>query len=183
LEVIEQDLKYYQEEKYMIEFEIMGPFIAPVYRHEVSGVRKIDIDSLKNFWLETQTGERVGVYIFAKKASKGFLPLYIGKTGKAFSKESFSPRNINMLNDFYHDLPKGILVLFLVCHPDNNKLPNKVAIDQVETTLIQYGLKANAKLLNSKKTKSTDIWGINGVLRCGRSSEKSEKLKRCFNIS
>lgn len=165
----------------MIEFKVAGPFEVPVAKHEKSGVKLIEKDFLKPFWDEISLGEDVGVYIFAKKAAKGFVPLYVGKTEKSFRAEAFNSRNMLMLNEFFHNGDKGTLVLFLICHPLDKNICS-ISIDELETTAIQYGLKANPSLLNSKKRKPTDTWGIYGVLRCGRATNPARDLKRCLNI-
>ncbi|MDY0383737.1 hypothetical protein [Trichlorobacter sp.] len=167
----------------MIEFSVAGPFNVPVYKHQVSEVRLINKDSevMKAFWAENQQAAGIGVYVYARKAARGYVPLYIGKTEKSFEAEVFNSRNIGAINELFHNGDKGTLVLFFIYYPSSKKIRSDV-IDELETNIIQYGLKANQNLLNSKKTKPVDTWCIKGVLRGGRITDEARHLKRCLNI-
>ena len=169
-------------DKRMIEFSVSGPHDVPVYLHGCVDKKQVDESRIKDLWNALPESEQPGVYIYAIRAAKGLVPIYIGKSTRAINKEALNPRNISTLNKRLLNLNKGTLVLFCVSWPTGKKSRLSESIDELETVLIQYGIKANNNLLNNRKIKSQDAWGIYGVNGCGHSTKSSRELKKCLNI-
>lgn len=166
----------------MASFTVKGPFEVPLQKSKRS--RYISSAEGKQFWQahEVAAQER-GCYVFAFRASKGFIPIYVGKATKSFAQEVFTSHKLVKYNLGLHSRSKGTPVLFFVSLTKSRGPVNKAAIDEVESYLIQAGLVANKNLLNSKKTK-LESWSIRGVVRggSGQPSAAASDLRKCLNF-
>src|ERR1700731_52764 len=52
------------------------------WKKNINGCKKIDQECLDEFWEEIGSTDGKGVYVFGIKASKGWKPLYVGRTKK-----------------------------------------------------------------------------------------------------
>ncbi|HEU0197338.1 MAG TPA: hypothetical protein VFQ88_09025 [Nevskiaceae bacterium] len=162
----------------MASFTVKGPFEVPSQKLVKS--QYITSAEGKKFWLAHKVvAKERGCYAFAFRASKGFVPIYVGKATKSFEQEVFTSHKLVKYNQGLQSRSKGTLVLFFVPLTKSKGPINKVAIDEVESYLIQAGLAANKSLLNSKKTKQ-ESWSIRGG--SGKSSEAANDFRKCLSI-
>lgn len=123
-------------------FTVKGPFVIPVTQK--TGGRIITTADAKKFCESHDfLDKEVGCYVFAFRAAKGLKPVYIGKATKSFEQEVFTEHKRNKYNEALVSRIKGTPVLFFVCLIKGKGPINKLAIDEVETFLIQAGLAAN----------------------------------------
>ena len=165
----------------MSRFEVHGPFKVPFQAN--AGGKAITSKEAKAFWMANPAFARSkGCYIFAIKASKGMKPLYVGKATRTFAGEVFTPHKLAKYMTALSYSKKGTPLLFLLCHPTGKGATNKSNIDDLESFLIQEGMRANPQLVNERKTRP-DAWSIAGVLRDGRGkpSRAAQDLKRLLN--
>lgn len=161
----------------MATFTVKGPF--PVPASTLAAGRHISAAEGKAFW-EMHEGLATdrGCYVFAFRAAKGFVPIYVGKATKSFGQEIFTDHKLNKYNYGLASRRKGTPVLFFVCLVKTKGPVNRVAIDEAESYLIQSGLVANKHLLNSQKTK-LESWSIGGVVRSGRGKQSAAAIDLC----
>jgi hypothetical protein len=150
----------------MTRFIVKGPYDIPVQVNK--GGKAITSGEAKEFWSKYPTvmAEK-GCYVFGIRASKGMKPLYVGKATKDFGHEIFAPHKLAKYMTALSLSKKGTPVFFFICPQKNKGILNKLNIDELESFLIQAGIKANPSLLNDKKTK-IEAWSIGGVLRDGQ---------------
>lgn len=166
----------------MTNFNVRGPYDVPVSKLKAG--RIIDSKCATAFWQDhPKTAKDKGCYVFAIRASKGIKPIYIGKATKNFKQEVFTDHKKNKYNMALASQLKGTPVLFFVLLGKSRGRTNKLAIDEVESYLIQAGLTANGNLLNDMKT-AVESWKISGVVRSnvGKPSKSAQELKRCLNL-
>ena len=165
----------------MANFSVIGPIDVPVTKGRAS--RAISPKDVKSFWLENaEVADFVGCYVFAFRASKGFKPIYIGKTVKSFKKEVFTGHKLAKYAQGLSEQRKGTPVLFFVCLERTRGPINEVAIDELETFLIQSGMVANPEILNDRKRK-TEAWSVTGLVRSkGRPSKSASFFKKCLAL-
>ena len=150
----------------MTRFVVKGPYEVPVQVNK--GGKAITSLEAKAFWDENAalSGEK-GCYVFGMRASKGMKPLYVGKATKSFAQEVFTPHKLAKYMAGLTHSKKGTPVLFFLCVPKTKGPVNGPNIDELESFLIQAGMKAYSDLLNERKTK-VEAWSIGGVLRDGK---------------
>jgi|ACXJ01.1.fsa_nt_gi hypothetical protein len=163
-------------------FIVKGPFAvdAPL----LASGRHISGKEAKVFWDQHSTlATERGCYIFAFRAAKGIVPIYVGKAAKSFAQEVFADHKLNKYNQGLASRKKGTPILFFVCLKKSKGPVNRKAIGEVESHLIQLGLAANRKLLNNSKTK-VEAWSIAGVVRSGvgKPSKSAIELCRCLKL-
>lgn len=147
----------------MLTFRTHGPFEIPL-TGAPNG--KYIEDFCPEFWKRhPDHKDDICLYIFAKRAAKGFQPIYVGMTIKSFGKEAFHSHKIAS-----HYTPalmkkgKGTLVMFFVV-PDPRPGPTpKKLIGEIETFMIQAAYAKNPDLSN-KKDASGPEWCVEGILR------------------
>lgn len=150
----------------MTRFMVKGPYEIEVQSNK--GGKIITSDEATRFWERNPTlAEEKGCYVFGLRASKGMKPIYVGKATISFSKEVFTSHKLVKYITALSNSAKGTPVLFFLCLPRAKGPVNKLHIDELESYLIQAGLKANSNLLNDKKTK-IESWSIGGILRDGQ---------------
>lgn len=126
--------------------------------------------------------DKVGCYIFAgvPKNKRKAIPIYIGKTAKLnFGKRCFMPDERDRLNHFLSNSRGDKLWMYLVTYPTRKGKNNNKAIDELETTLIQWGVEVNPDLYNAKKITQAS-WGIYGVLRSTDKRARKGKSATAF---
>ena len=166
----------------MIEFSVEGPFSITVTKGKAGkGIEKTNI---KRF-LDANHLHIVsrGVYVFAARASKGFVPWYIGRATTSFAQECFTSDKINKFNEALRKFKRGTPVLFFIKHPTKRGAINKGAIAAVERELIKTAWRANRKLLNKHHTKEPQ-WAIRGVMRAkqGQPTTSAQDLKTTLGL-
>ena len=164
-------------------FEVFGPFRVPTIKGR--SARRIDRDC-RTFWEREDVLElrrRIGCYVFAIRAAKGYRPVYVGKTWNSFDKEVFGSHQLYYYNAELADILKGNPVLFFVAYPEGRGRVNKQMIRDVEEFLIQIAVTRNSNLRNiiGKKEKK---WGIRGVIRSGkgRTGETITEFKKTLRL-
>jgi hypothetical protein len=166
-------------------FEVFGPF--PVKPKKGRGGKVFDKELKSKFWADNPTAaellERVGCYIFAIRAAKGFKPVYVGKTAKSFEKEIFTADKLQRYNSALCDVAKGTPVMFFVAHPKSKGILNSKMIVDIEDYLIQIAYAKNPDLKNVIGIVQK-AWGIKGVLRSGKgkASKPSAQFKQAMGI-
>jgi len=169
---------------------VYGPYEIP-FRVIHGNVKNIDRDPhVEKFWNGIKSDNsskkllnKQGCYVFAIRAGKGFNPWYIGKTTKRFKDECFQPHKLEHYNTVLNHGITGSPVMFFVAPEGNSKKVGKKDLDDIETTLIQYGKLKNDKIRNSRKTSLPD-WSIAGVIRGhkGESGTISAKFRKMLGI-
>ena len=148
----------------MIRFKPSVPLDVPL----TSGcVERKCVDG--SFWKGVPAAEKDGCYVFGvpkKYGQDGFMPLYVGRTNRAFSAECFNAGNLTKLNEYLRHHPATSLKLILLPHPPNKGGSNSAVIADLERELIKMAKDVNPKLLN-KQHVHPDEWGIHGVIRGG----------------
>src|SRR4030042_4122730 len=141
----------------MAEFEVRGPF--EVNFEDKPGGRTINEYA---FWEKSYVKDlknRFGIYIFIIKKSGGtdcYVPYYVGKTTRGFSKEVFSSHKMKNYYEILHEIKKGTPYMFFLVHPNKNlpkqPLPQTSSIseeiNQIEKYLIEIGFQINTHIMN-----------------------------------
>lgn len=156
----------------LTKFEVKGPIEVPVVPQASS---KLVSEDLSHFWEEAKEQKnKIGCYVFAIRAGKGFTPLYVGKTTKSFESECFTDHKINHYNYALSEYKSGTPVMFFVEYPTKKGKANSKDISNLENFLVQIGRKVNPYLRNKGATEVT--WCIKGVIRGGKGkASKSEQ--------
>lgn len=147
--------------------KVFGPFKVPSQRHKSGAGRMIGREHDIPFWNKANSPllkRKQGCYIFALRAGRGATPWYVGKAGKSFQQECFTPDKLNKYNEALFKGKKGTPVLFFVALPDKKKKIAASIIKDIETHIIRLAKDANPHILNKSKTKSPR-WGIERVIR------------------
>ncbi len=160
------------------DLKLFGPFAV---KCTDTRARVKQIDSSAEFWaaIPQEIPTKNGVYVFARRAGKGFQPIYVGKATKGFRQEALSPSNLKKYNRALANGERGTPVMFFVA-PDGkkNKVPRPIC-DEIETFLIQLAVRKNPNLMNDKKTALAQ-WSIRGLVRGGKGRPKKDE--RSFGI-
>lgn len=151
-----------------IQLEVFGPFGIPF--DQVGRVKTISKAEVDEFWAQDDVEQfrtKHGVYIFAMRAAKGFTPWYIGRAGKGFAKEIFTPDKVLKYRRVFDRGTKGTPVMFFVTKGGSlNKVGSKV-IGEVEQALIVSAGAKNSELVNKHHNKDRE-WCIKGVMYSSR---------------
>lgn len=138
-------------------FDVYGPYKIDRKSRLFFG----DPAAKKSFWEDKKEGlsSACGCYVFAKKAGRGIVPWYVGKTtARSFEKECFDYHKVLKYLDTIQQ-GKGTPVLFFI--PKLSKTGKFVKsgvgkhddISFLENLLIGAALERNDKLLNKRQTK------------------------------
>ena len=125
-----------------------------------------------------------GCYVFGFRASKGFRPVYVGKTKESFGAEAFTSHKIAQhYAPALADTGRGTPVMFFVTAPTGKGAPPKAMIRDLETFLIQVGVAKNPDLSNIQNRQEAR-WGIKGVVRGGKgkTASSAKDFKRMMGI-
>jgi hypothetical protein len=144
-------------------FKVVGPFKLHVPKRP--GGKAISDKDIDAFWaMNGKYAKRRGCYVFGRRAAKGYIPGYVGKTRKAFNREVFGDHQVNKYNQFITESQKGSPVLFFVLAPKSAGKPNNKKIREVEKYLIDLAMTKNPNLYNKQDTGIPN-WGIQGIVR------------------
>lgn len=175
-----------------MQYEVFGPFYAPVRQGEATG------DSLADFWevveaMHPGLPRAVGVYVFSTSHGSSYTPWYVGKTNAkaGFRGEIFQGHKL----DHYisaRERKRGIPRMHLIAkvEPARGNFCRPSArsgreIDELETVMIAMALRSNPDVRNSKKTwfnKTCQVPGIMGEPPLGRPSEAIVTLRNTFRL-
>lgn len=164
-----------------MKFIVHGPFIVEKKKagtlHNNSWV--VDEDEILSFKKKhDRYNERKGCYVFATKASKGSIPIYVGLSDTNLLSEAFSSANIKKLNKYLENCTKAkILLYFVVVDKGSFKI-----IDECESYLIDLAKNANPKLINQRKIRKWSIEGITGSCSHGKPTNSVRQFKKCLNV-
>lgn len=166
----------------MIEFSVEGPHSITVTRSKAGkGIERKNVEK----FLEVHQSHMAsrGVYVFAARASRGFVPWYVGRATTSFAQECFTADKINKFNEALRKFERGTPVLFLMLHPTQRGAINKKAIAAVERELIRIAWMANPGLLNKHHIKVPQ-WAIRGVIRAkqGTPTIHARYLKKTLGL-
>lgn len=162
-------------------FSVEGPCKVPF--DDKPGGRVI-VEDLAEFWNRNKKVKNAkGCYVFARRASKGFVPLYVGKTTRTFEQECFTDHKLNHYHRALADYAKGTPVMFFVYLGKAKGAPNKRDIGELEEFLIQVGRTINDRLRNIQGNDAP-TWGIKGVLRGGKgkASSAAKEFKKLLKM-
>ena len=169
-----------------IEFEISDP-VDVVF--EGKGKYKfISRDCRRNFLSSisfSQYERKQGVYIFALRSGKGYMPWYVGKTNgkRGMVQECMTPDKSTKYNEALRR-SLGTPVIFFVVRPGNKYIAPKQVVNDMEKQLTQDALAKNPYLINIQNTKNLPRWSINGVVRAnqGRPSQLAKAFSKMMGI-
>lgn len=170
-------------------FVIRGPLTIPC--DPMPGGRVINTANVSQFWEVPEAKKlagKIGCYIFAIKAGRGFTPIYVGKTVRSFKEECFTPKNLHAYTIGLASVVKGNPVMFFVTplwnvpNKENNASAGKL-IGEVEKSLIQWASDANPDGLLNKQNVGRD-WDIQGIHRGagGKGKKSSTDFRRMLNL-
>ena len=173
-------------------FTIRGPYDIPKTREKHG--RAIDSKSdVGKFWKESgaeELKEKIGCYLYAFRAGKGYTPLYVGKTLVGFGAECFTSAKLGHYNRAFTRVKSGTPVMFFVTPnwnakpPKNRKSLVAKMIGKIEQLLIELAYSANPDgLLNKHYAKRA--WGIQGMHKeaGGQGNRHSSDFRRMLNLS
>lgn len=150
----------------MAEFLVHGAFDVQLDTKK-SGAVFINQESLSDLAKQHDSFSKIGCYVFARKASRGSTPIYVGCTKKqSILKEAFNPNNRNLVMKWLNDQTQRKLQIWTITQIGKGH-PHLSAIDEIETILIHWAKLENPDLLNKHKTK-VPKWSIRGVERGGK---------------
>ena len=170
------------------EYVIRGPFGVQVLNPKRCWYKLSD-DVATSFFRDNSIehySSKIGVYVFARKHGRTYLPIYVGKSVNSFGAEIFNDSNRLTYNDAVME-NNGKFFVFLIIPTDIEGCNNwNVAdrtvsqrrsdeIDNIETFFIQKAAKANPKLKNKQKRKTPE-WHIAGLVRKKKRGIKESSL-------
>ncbi|MDH5647826.1 MAG: hypothetical protein OEZ01_17575 [Candidatus Heimdallarchaeota archaeon] len=149
-----------------------GPFEVPLHERASSKLVSEDITS---FWKSCKDMKtKIGCYVFAIRAGKGYTPLYVGKSSKSFEQECFTDHKINHYNYALASYSKGTPIMFFIEYTRKKGKINNADISDLENFLIQVGRRVNPDLRNIQGAKEP-TWGIKGVIRGGKGKRNNSE--------
>jgi len=169
------------------QFVVKGPYSLPFNEKG-----KLDNPEIKQFFAGAPGGfaSKHGVYVFAVKHGKAYMPYYVGKTKNSFKAEIFNFANLRKFEGVYEER-KGTPVIFLIVPSDELKLPSgqvknvskgrAAIITEIEEFFIKLAACVNPKLLNKQKAKGPK-WTIKSLLNAdqGRPDKETTAFKSMF---
>jgi hypothetical protein len=142
-------------------FDVSGPHPIPVEKLvRANQVRR----GCPEFWARyPDLKDKRGCYLFAMRAGRGFVPVYVGKATKSFGQECFSLHKTGThYNRALADRQRGTPTMFFLVAQQKRGRTNSKSIEDLETTLIRWAREKNHELSNKAK-RGVYTWGINGV--------------------
>ena len=145
------------------------------------GGRLIDRASADRFWgAYPELADCVGCYLFGVRASRGYVPIYVGQASTGFRNECFEATKLEHYNRAMNQRGRGTPVLFFVVKDEGPEGSLDSCLDHVEHFLIQMAAEKNAELSNVKRLE----FRIQGVFRAsmGPPSKAARELRRMLGI-
>jgi hypothetical protein len=142
------------------------------------GNKRVDTEKLKEFWANLEEMKtRRGVYVFAVHASKGWKPLYVGRTKKQTFRARIAQHanRTGRFNKILKRIKKGKLWLFFIGRVGKGKRSNS-AIDDLEIEFINYAFAGNKNLDNDRGLKKPK-YQVKGFGGKGKLSPSEKKLR------
>ncbi|MFV0607482.1 MAG: hypothetical protein ACK5NK_16765 [Niabella sp.] len=136
-------------------------------------------EALKKFVSQNKrTLNQCGCYIFYKKAGKGTIPIYVGKTSISFEKEIFTSDKLKKIEKYFSKSVHKKIHIQFICYPKKQGKINNKKINELERYLIQESFKKNPEILN-KHHASMSTWIIKDYHnpKQGRPSHEANILK------
>ena len=97
-------------------FKVDGPHEVSYEKGDGKG-KRIEESAEFKFWKEHPSmKDRVGCYVFAIRAGRGFMPMYVGKAAKSFKQEIFTKDKLFKYNKAIFKRG-GTPVFFFLVHP------------------------------------------------------------------
>jgi hypothetical protein len=94
----------------VVNFVVIGPFDVPTIKGS-NGGRILERKQELKRTVQAAAGDakicNPGCYVFSCIASRGSIPLYVGKATRNILAEAFNERNINNLNHFLLNRQRG----------------------------------------------------------------------------
>jgi len=153
------------------DLEIHGPVAIPFSTRRQGTGKMILKVNIQEFWDQPEASSmknKQGCYVFALKAGKGFTPWYIGQTKNRMDKECFTSHKLEKFNEVLFEKGWGKPVMFFVVPKGDKKVVATKELGDIETFLIQVGVKKNGELKNIKHAKNFGNWSIKGVFNGGK---------------
>src|SRR5690242_8288241 len=98
----------------MVEFTVKGPYDVPV-KVIGSTAKFVDKDLLGALLTQSEGAlAKAGCYVFSVRASRGSIPVYVGKASRNIFKEAFNDRNCNNLAQYLSARQRGKLQITIV---------------------------------------------------------------------
>jgi hypothetical protein len=146
----------------MVQFVVKGPFSVP-QRRGAAGGSYIDESRLNELKAQSADLTKPGCYVFACRASRASLPVYVGQAAKNIFDEAFNARNVNNLNNYLSYRLRGQIEVYVIHQCTvRGDTGNKACIDDIEDFLIGWASRRNEKLLNIHGNRPSQ-WSISGV--------------------
>lgn len=157
------------------EFKVVGPIPIPTEKATNSNkIKWIHDEQVSEFWQDEHAKalkEKIGCYVFALRAGRGYTPWYVGQASKSFEQEIFTDHKVHKkYNSVLRKGRQGTPVMLFVCRNDNRRKIAQPELNSLETFLIQSALFKNPELTNIQGTKNIPEWTIRGVIRSGKGS-------------
>jgi hypothetical protein len=168
-------------ERTVVNFVVIGPFDVPTIKGNNGGRILERKQELKSAVQKVAADSKIcnpGCYVFSCTASRGSIPLYVGKATRNILAEAFNERNINNLNHFLLNRQRGRIQLYAIYQKKVKMLfGNPDLISQIEEFMIGFAARRNRDLLNIHGT-GVGNWSIAGVVNNG--SGKPDAAARAF---
>ena len=157
-------------------FTVWGPFPIPLKSSSLA----VDKAAFRNSLSENDINEDVGCYVICGAHTKGYRPLYVGKTARGLTTRLLE--HVGMMNKMLDDGEARALAYFVVWYAPTVGRINLRAIDALETELIRRGKRRNKDLWNLKKVVIPKV-RIKGVMNArGTPSKAAQKFAAALGI-
>ncbi|MBI5969993.1 MAG: hypothetical protein HY884_02430 [Deltaproteobacteria bacterium] len=125
-----------------------------------------------------------GCYLFGIKVSKGYRPIYVGKTNKqTFEKEAFACHKFVIYLETVMNR-KGTPIIFFVKRVQSGRgKAHESSVSELEKTLIRIAAVKNPELENIHH-KHSQKWEITGVMNSGQGkpSVQAAEFKKMLGL-
>ena len=176
-----------------------GPFDLETRQGRKGVTLDLRRDALARFWdivektSQTDLRNALGVYVFAGKRKRKYVPWYVGQSKMGFEGEVFNTSNKNKYQSAYsHEMIADQAVIFLITKLTPRKeslaktLPDEEA-NFVEHEVIRRALAANPSLINSSNTAFFRKWEIRGLINTVGDIKEldigTKRLRNCLGIT
>lgn len=166
----------------MLEFVPEGPW--EIERSPLKRGKLITKANVKTFWTDhPDIPDRIGCYLFATRAGKGFTPWYAGKATMGFRQEVFTADKLGKYHLALGRNGNGTpVLLFFVAPRQKGARPTRL-IEDCEEWLIHTTVSVNPDALNVQGREEVN-WCIRGVVAsgAGKPSDAAVATKRVLKL-